>query len=182
MSDFFYKAVLDTVKVCEYVCAGVCVWVCVCVCVCLYACIQLSMNRYTCMHALYFWFGGWGRCCWSLNSAILHSQADSLHSHVILHEWIAFYSGFRMSTTVVYLQHWHGWCHMKLLPSWSVPCTPYNHAQCHFMQSHKRKVHACLAVTCHLHFWQNDQDLLWVGNDAGWKDGAGVPLVLSTVL
>ena len=28
------------------------------------------------------------------------------------------------------------------------------------MQSHIRKVHACLAVTCHLHFWQNDWDLL----------------------
>ena len=31
---------------------------------------------------------------------------------------------------------------------------------CHFMQSHIRKVYACLAVTCHLHFWQNDRDLL----------------------
>ena len=28
------------------------------------------------------------------------------------------------------------------------------------MQSHIHKVYACLAVTCHLHFWQNDQDLL----------------------
>ena len=28
------------------------------------------------------------------------------------------------------------------------------------MQSHIRKVDACLAVTCHLHFWQNDRDLL----------------------
>ena len=28
------------------------------------------------------------------------------------------------------------------------------------MQSHICKVHACLAVTCHLHFWQNDRDLL----------------------
>ena len=28
------------------------------------------------------------------------------------------------------------------------------------MQSHIRKVYACLAVTCHLHFGQNDQDLL----------------------
>ena len=28
------------------------------------------------------------------------------------------------------------------------------------MQSHIHKVHACLAVTCHLHFWQNDRDLL----------------------
>ena len=36
----------------------------------------------------------------------------------------------------------------------------YNHAPCHFMQSYIRKVYACLAVTCHLHFWQNDRDLL----------------------
>ena len=41
-----------------------------------------------------------------------------------------------------------------------VLCTPYNHAPCHFMQRHIRKVYACLAVTCHLHFWQNDRDLL----------------------
>ena len=41
-----------------------------------------------------------------------------------------------------------------------VLCTPYNHAPFHFMQSHIRKVHASLVVTCHLHFWQNDRDLL----------------------
>ena len=28
----------------------------------------------------------------------------------------------------------------------------------HFMQSHIRKVHACLAVACHLHYGQNDWD------------------------
>ena len=34
-------------------------------------------------------------CCWSLlYSAILCSQADSLRLHVILHEWVAFYSAF----------------------------------------------------------------------------------------
>ena len=49
---------------------------------------------------------------------------------------------------------------MKLLPSWCILCTPCNHAPCHFMQSHIHKVYACLAVTCHLHFWQNDRDLL----------------------
>ena len=27
------------------------------------------------------------------------------------------------------------------------------------MQSHIHKVYVCLAVTCHLHFWQNDRDL-----------------------
>ena len=41
-----------------------------------------------------------------------------------------------------------------------VLCTPYNHAPCHFMQSHIPKVYACLTVTCHLHFLLNDQDLL----------------------
>ena len=39
-------------------------------------------------------------------------------------------------------------------------CTPYNHAPCHFMQSHICKVYACLAVTCHLRFWQDDWGLL----------------------
>ena len=35
------------------------------------------------------------------------------------------------------------------------PCTMSRH----FMQSHIRRVHACLIVTCHLHFWQNHRDL-----------------------
>ena len=50
--------------------------------------------------------------------------------------------------------------HETAAVSAQVLCTPYNHARCHFMQSHIRKVYACLAVTCHLHFWQNDRDLL----------------------
>ena len=49
---------------------------------------------------------------------------------------------------------------MKLLLSRRVLCTPYNHEPRHFMQSHIHRVLACLAVTCHLHFWQNDRDLL----------------------
>ena len=36
----------------------------------------------------------------------------------------------------------------------------YTIQPCHFMQSHILKVHTCLAVTCHLHFWQNDWNLL----------------------
>ena len=107
--------------------------------------------------------------------AILRSRADSLRSHVILHESLAFYCAlcvcvcvwfcacvfvYGISTEVVYLQRWHGWCHMKLLPSRRVLCAPYKHVPCHFMQSLIRKVYACLAVTCHLHFWQNDRDLL----------------------
>ena len=50
--------------------------------------------------------------------------------------------------------------HETAAVSAQVLCTPYNHAPCHFMQSHIRKVYACLTVTCHLHFWQNDRDLL----------------------
>ena len=60
----------------------------------------------------------------------------------------------------MYLQRWHGWCQMKLLPYRRVLCTPYSHVPCHLMQSHRRKVYACLAVTCHLHFWQNGRGLL----------------------
>ena len=33
-------------------------------------------------------------------------------------------------------------------------------AEAWFNKSHIRKVYACLAVTCHLHFWQNDRDFL----------------------
>ena len=99
-----------------------------------------------------------------LYSAILRSRADSLRSHVILHEWIVFIARFWISTVsgVLTALAW-------LVPQESaaresqsrrVLCTPYNHAPCHFMQSHIRKVYACLAVTCHLRFWQNDRVLL----------------------
>ena len=67
-----------------------------------------------------------------LYSAILCSQADSLRLHVILHEWIAFYSMFLNI-------HWSG---VFTALAWLVPqesaaresqsqcvlCTPYNHA------------------------------------------------------
>ena len=59
------------------------------------------------------------RFYWSLlYSAILRTPADSLRSYVILHEWIAsfFLARFWISTEVVYLQRWHGWCHKNLLP------------------------------------------------------------------
>ena len=71
-----------------------------------------------------------------------------------------FKAHFWLSIEVVYLQRWHGWRHMKLLPSRCVLCAPYNHEPCHFMWSHIHNVHAYLAVTCHLHFWQNHWGLL----------------------
>jgi len=102
---------------------------------------------------------------WSLlYSAILRSWADSLRSHVILHEWIAFYSAFLnihrsgVLTALAWLVPQESAARES--QSRRVLCTPYNHAPCHFMQSHIRKVYACLAVTCHLRFWQNDRGLL----------------------
>ena len=75
--------------------------------------------------------------------------------------WVnIFYCVFLNITKVMYLQCWHGWCHIKLLPSWHVLCTQYNHALCRLTQSHVHKVPACLAVTCHLHFWKNGRDRL----------------------
>ena len=105
--------------------------------------------------------------CWMrwdddcLYSAVLRSWADSLRSHVILHEWLAFYSAFlniHRSGVLTML----AWLvpHETAAVSAQVLCTPCNNAPCHFMQSHIRKVYACLAVTCHLHLWQNDRDLL----------------------
>ena len=48
-------------------------------------------------------------------------------------------------------------CHLGMF------CVQHNATMSHhFMQSHIHCVHACLAVTCHLHFWHNDQDLLRV--------------------
>ena len=89
------------------------------------------------------------------------SWADSLRSHVVLHEWLLFIARFL---------NIHRSGELTAL-AWPVPhgtaaisaqglCAPCNHVPCHFMQSHIRKVRACLAVTCHLHFWQNDRDLL----------------------
>ena len=53
-----------------------------------------------------------------------------------------------------------------------VLCTPYNHAPYQFMQSHIHKVHACLGVTCHLHFWQNGRGLLRdTAVTQGWNGG-----------
>ena len=78
---------------------------------------------------------------------------------------VAFYSAFGMSSDMVYVQR----C---LLVTWLAPreTAPVSARAMHtmqpctlprnFMQSHIRRVPACLFVTCHLHFWQNERDLL----------------------
>ena len=57
----------------------------------------------------------------------------------------------------------HGWCHVKCCrfgASSVYTIQPCTRSQCHFIQSHIGRVYVCLGVTCHLHFWQNDRDLL----------------------
>ena len=67
---------------------------------------------------------------------------------------------------------------MELLPSRRFVCTTYNHAPYHFMQSHIRKVHACLAVTCHLHFWQNQLKSVVFSDESSLSKVAQAPKVL----
>ena len=96
--------------------------------------------------------------------ALFSALEHSLRLHVILHEWIAFHSAFLnihrsgILTALAWLVPQESAARES--QSRRVQCTPYNHAPCHFMQSHIRKVYACLAVTCHLRFWQNDRGLL----------------------
>ena len=76
---------------------------------------------------------------------------------------------FWIAKEMVYFQRW---CHVKLLSSRRVLCTPHNYAPSHvtFMQSHIHRVHACLAVTCPLLCWQNERDLLRaVSITRGWN-------------
>ena len=98
-----------------------------------------ALQQTFCAH-MWFYISECHRCYFHRHTSML-LVVVVYHSHVILHKWIAFYSTFWRSTEVVYLQRWHGWCHMKLLPSRHILCTPYNHAPCHFMQSHIHKAH-----------------------------------------
>ena len=87
-----------------------------------------------------------------------------------------------VSTKVVYLRR----C---LVATWLVPpkpaaisthamCTLCNHAPVYrFIGRHIRRVHrvhACLAVTCHLHVWQNDLELLRTDAVTGSRVGVGM--------
>ena len=50
----------------------------------------------------------------------------------------------------------HEWCHVKRFAA----CSVYTIQQCRFIRNHICRMHVCLAVTCHLHFRQNNRDLL----------------------
>ena len=80
--------------------------------------------------------------------------------HVILYEWLAFYSTFLSihRSGVLAALTWlmpHKTAAVLVRSVYTIqPCTMSLH------ESHICKVYACLAVTCHLRFWQNDWDLL----------------------
>ena len=96
-------------------------------------------------------------CCWSL----LHRRADSKRSHVILHEWLAFYSAFLnihrsgVLTALAWLVP-HETAAVSARSLYTIQ--PYTMSL--YAKSYIRKVRAYLAVTCRLHFWQNDRGLL----------------------
>ena len=51
----------------------------------------------------------------------------------------------------------------SMLPSRRVLRTPCNHTRCHVTSckaTYTCRLNACLAVTCHLHFWQNGRNLV----------------------
>ena len=48
---------------------------------------------------------------------------------------------------------WNCCCLRTCSVSTIQPCTSL---PCHFLRSHTCRMHMCLAVTCHLHVWQND--------------------------
>ena len=90
---------------------------------------------------------------------------------VILNEWLQPFTAFWNS-------HWSDVIQFYLAFTWLmttetaailvyVLCTPYNHAPAYSVNYLKLQTYGvcCLAVTCHLLFWQNDQDpfyiLLW---------------------
>ena len=58
---------------------------------------------------------------------------------------------------------WHCWntwncCHLSTSSEYTIQlCTSL---RCHFICSRNCRMHVCSAVTCQLHFWQNDWDLL----------------------
>ena len=87
-------------------------------------------------------------CCWLLlYGTILRSRVDS---HVILHEWMAFYRAFLNihRSSVLTALAWlvaHETAAVSARAVYIIePCTMSLNA------NHIRKVRACLAVTCHL--------------------------------
>ena len=109
----------------------------------------------------------------------LSGRLTTLFSHVMLNVWLVSNTRFEYPPTwciTFFLNLFFTYGYESIPLSGRVLCTRYKHAPYYmsrlFMQSDIRRVHACLAVTCHLHLWQNERDLLrgtavtrgWNGN------------------
>ena len=75
-----------------------------------------------------------------------------------INEWLAFCSAFlniRRSGVLSYRTVWllNGWCHVKLLLSRFAYTIQSWTMSRRFTQSQVRRVHTCLAITCHLRLW-----------------------------
>ena len=58
-----------------------------------------------------------------------------------------FIARFWISTEVMYLQRWHGWCHMKLLPEWlNLGAFCVHHTTMHHVASCKATYVRCMRV------------------------------------
>ena len=93
--------------------------------------------------------------------ALFSTLKQTLCLHVILREWLTFLS--------IFLKYPLKWCTYSAGmagATWNCShlgaSSVYTIQPFTFMQSHIHKVYhnVYLAVTCHLHFWQNDRDLL----------------------
>ena len=95
----------------------------------------------------------------------------NLHKIESVYDYMCLVSGdqcrkFLLSCGVGRLVHVCLLCHVQQqwVTSVILVCSAYTIQPCtlshHLVQSLICRVHACLAVTCHLHFWQNDWDLL----------------------
>ena len=103
---------------------------------------------------------------WLLSySAVLCSSEDSLRS--CSNEWLwhsiaCFEYPLKCCPYSVFGYYMAGGrqncCHLNARSVYTIQ--PSTSLQCHFMQSHIFRVCMCLAVTCHVHFWQCDWDLL----------------------
>ena len=95
---------------------------------------------------------------------------------MILLEWIAFYSMFlNIHLSGVLTLRWYTGMAGATWNCCSFGTFCVYHAPCHFIQSHIHKVHTCLAVMCHLPFWQNDLDLLHATAVKGGGGGGWIP-------
>ena len=142
----------------------------------------LSVVTHTALLFPHIWVQGWN-ACHSVTTALLSSffYLGSVVVVAVAHFYTALFSALGQTHCILaardseyvtiafysvwctYSAIWHGWCQIKLLPSRRTLCVPHTTMHQFTMSlhsSHIYRVHVCLAVTCHLHCWQNDQDLL----------------------